>query len=60
MFAVTKTEWEVLTVWLDYDQIRETFCLWASEWKRELFGQEQICVQHKGYVDKVDEEKIYR
>lgn len=35
------------------------FCLWASEWKRELFlfsflGQEQICVQHKGYVDKVE------
>lgn len=60
MFAVTKTEWEALTVWLHDDQIRETFfCLWASEWKRELFlfsflGQEQICVQHKGYVDKVE------
>lgn len=33
-------------------KLGKLFCLWASEWERELFGQEQISVQHKGCVDK--------
>lgn len=53
-----KPEWEAPTVWLHDDQIRGDllflmfyFFLWASEWKRELVGREQYCVQHKGDVD---------
>lgn len=33
-------------------------CLWANEWKKGAVGQEQISVQHKGYVEKADEDNI--
>ena len=33
------------------------FVFWPVSEKGSFFGEERICVQHKGYLEKADEEK---